>query len=85
MLPLVEKCRTLNRSMRIGTNYGSLSSRLLSFYVDSTQGMVESALEFFDICRAQDYHNFVLFMNAPNPLVVVQSYRLLSVNQYHLG
>jgi (E)-4-hydroxy-3-methylbut-2-enyl-diphosphate synthase len=82
--PLVEKCRDLNRCMRIGTNHGSLSSRVLSFYGDTPRGMVESALEFADICRHLDYHNFVFSMKASNPLVMVQSYRLLAAEQYRL-
>jgi len=85
MLPLVEKCKSLNRAMRIGTNHGSLSSRVLSFYGDTPRGMVESAVEFADICRSQDYHNFVFSMKASNPLVMVQSYRLLAAEQYRLG
>ena len=85
MVPLVEKCKELNRAMRIGTNHGSLSSRVLSFYGDTPRGMVESAIEFADICRSQDYHNFVFSMKASNPLVMVQSYRLLAAEQYRLG
>jgi (E)-4-hydroxy-3-methylbut-2-enyl-diphosphate synthase len=85
MHPLVEKCKDLNRCMRIGTNHGSLSSRVLSFYGDTPRGMVESALEFADICRSQDYHNFVFSMKASNPRVMVQSYRLLAAEQYRLG
>jgi len=85
MYPLVERCRDLNRCMRIGTNHGSLSSRVLSFYGDTPRGMVESALEFADICRSQDYHNFVFSMKASNPLVMVQSYRLLAAEQYRMG
>jgi len=85
MLPLVEKCKKLNRAMRIGTNHGSLSSRVLSFYGDTPRGMVESAVEFADICRSQDYHNFVFSMKASNPLVMVQSYRLLAAEQYRMG
>ena len=85
MVPLVEKCRELNRAMRIGTNHGSLSSRVLSFYGDTPRGMVESAIEFADICRSQDYHNFVFSMKASNPLVMVQSYRLLAAEMYRLG
>eukprot|EP00957_Ditylum_brightwellii_P077410 5881407-Ditylum_brightwellii.AAC.1 len=84
-VPLVEKCKRLNRAMRIGTNHGSLSSRVLSFYGDTPRGMVESAIEFADICRSQDYHNFVFSMKASNPLVMVQSYRLLAAEQYRLG
>jgi (E)-4-hydroxy-3-methylbut-2-enyl-diphosphate synthase len=85
MIPLVQKCKELNRCMRIGTNHGSLSSRVLSFYGDTPRGMVESALEFADICRSQDYHNFVFSMKASNPLVMVQGYRLLAAEQYRLG
>jgi (E)-4-hydroxy-3-methylbut-2-enyl-diphosphate synthase len=85
MYPLVERCKDLNRCMRIGTNHGSLSSRVLSFYGDTPRGMVESALEFADICRSMDYHNFVFSMKASNPLVMVQSYRLLAAEQYRMG
>jgi len=70
--------------MRIGTNHGSLSSRVLSYYGDTPRGMVESAIEFADICRSQDYHNFVFSMKASNPLVMVQSYRLLASEMYRL-
>lgn len=83
--PLVEKCKDLNRCMRIGTNHGSLSSRVLSFYGDTPRGMVESAIEFADICRSLDFHNFVFSMKASNPLVMVQSYRLLAAEMYRLG
>jgi len=83
--PLVEKCKKLNRAMRIGTNHGSLSARVLSFYGDTPRGMVESAIEFADICRSLDYHNFVFSMKASNPLVMVQAYRLLAAEQYRLG
>mmetsp|Transcript_18538 Transcript_18538/g.53608 ORF Transcript_18538/g.53608 Transcript_18538/m.53608 type:complete len:756 (-) Transcript_18538:137-2404(-) len=85
MYPLVEKCKELDRCMRIGTNHGSLSSRVLSFYGDTPRGMVESAIEFADICRSQDFHNFVFSMKASNPLVMVQSYRLLAAEMYRLG
>lgn len=85
MIPLVQKCKELNRCMRIGTNHGSLSSRVLSYYGDTPRGMVESALEFADICRSQDYHNFVFSMKASNPLVMVQGYRLLAAEMYRLG
>jgi len=83
--PLVLKCKELNRAMRIGTNHGSLSARVLSFYGDTPRGMVESAIEFADICRHHDYHNFVFSMKASNPLVMVQAYRLLAAEQYRLG
>jgi len=84
-MPLVEKCKKLDRAMRIGTNHGSLSARILSFYGDTPRGMVESAVEFADICRSADYHNFVFSMKASNPLVMVQAYRLLAAEQYRLG
>jgi len=83
--PLVKKCKELGRAMRIGTNHGSLSARVLSFYGDTPRGMVESAIEFADICRSLDYHNFVFSMKASNPLVMVQAYRLLAAEQYRLG
>mmetsp|Transcript_26439 Transcript_26439/g.36368 ORF Transcript_26439/g.36368 Transcript_26439/m.36368 type:complete len:629 (-) Transcript_26439:305-2191(-) len=84
-VPLVEKCKELNRAMRIGVNHGSLSARVLSFYGDTPRGMVESAIEFADIARQNDYHNFVFSMKASNPLVMVQGYRLLAAEQYRLG
>ena len=71
-LPLVEKCKSLNRAMRIGANHGSLSARILSYYGDTPRGMVESAFEFARVCRKHDYHNFVFSMKASNPLVMVQ-------------
>lgn len=70
--PLVETCKSLNRAMRIGTNHGSLSARILSYYGDTPRGMVESAFEFADICRDNDYNNFLFSMKASNPLVMVQ-------------
>jgi (E)-4-hydroxy-3-methylbut-2-enyl-diphosphate synthase len=76
-LPLVLKCKELGRAMRIGTNHGSLSDRILSRYGDTPLGMVESALEFLRICREVDYHDVVLSMKASNPQVMVQAYRLL--------
>jgi len=69
--PLVLKCKELGRAMRIGTNHGSLSARILSFYGDTPRGMVESAFEFAEICRKHDYHNFLFSMKASNPLVMV--------------
>ena len=69
--PLVQECKKRNRAMRIGTNHGSLSARTLSFYGDTPRGMVESAIEFADICRSLDFHNFVFSMKASNPLVMV--------------
>ena len=76
--PLVRKCKALGRAMRIGTNHGSLSDRILSHYGDTPLGMVESAMEFLHICRDEDYHDIVLSMKASNPQVMVQAYRLLA-------
>jgi len=83
--PLVQKCKKLNRAMRIGTNHGSLSARTLCFYGDTPKGMVESAMEFARICRKNDFHNFVFSMKASNPLVMVQAYRLLAAEMYDKG
>ena len=63
--------------MRIGTNHGSLSDRILSRYGDTPKGMVESAMEFLRICRSEDFHSIVLSMKASNTRVMVQAYRLL--------
>jgi len=65
--PLVLKCKENNRAMRIGTNHGSLSARVMSFWGDSPKGMVESAIEFANLCRKYDYHNFLFSMKASNP------------------
>jgi (E)-4-hydroxy-3-methylbut-2-enyl-diphosphate synthase len=75
--PLVLLCKEHGTAMRIGTNHGSLSDRILSRYGDTPQGMVESAMEFLRICRDHDYHNIVISMKASNTLVMVQAYRLL--------
>ncbi|MDZ4757246.1 MAG: (E)-4-hydroxy-3-methylbut-2-enyl-diphosphate synthase [Bacteroidota bacterium] len=75
--PLVHICKEQGTAMRIGTNHGSLSDRIMSRYGDTPLGMVESALEFLRICRAEDYHNIVLSMKSSNPQVMVQAYRLL--------
>ena len=75
--PLVLKCRELGRAMRIGTNHGSLSDRIMNRYGDTPLGMVESALEFVRVCRKHDYHAIILSMKASNPKVMVEAYRLL--------
>lgn len=75
--PLVLESKRLNRAMRIGTNHGSLSDRIMNRYGDSPLGMVESALEFARICRKNDYHNFVFSMKSSNPKVMIECYRLL--------
>lgn len=75
--PLVEICKEHGTAMRIGTNHGSLSDRIMSRYGDTPMGMVESAMEFLRIARTLSYHNIVLSMKASNPQVMVQAYRLL--------
>ncbi len=75
--PLVLICKQHGTAMRIGTNHGSLSDRIMSRYGDTAMGMVESAMEFLRIARAQDYHQIILSMKSSNPLVMVQAYRLL--------
>jgi 1-hydroxy-2-methyl-2-(E)-butenyl 4-diphosphate synthase len=75
--PLVKICKEYGTAMRIGTNHGSLSDRIMSRYGDTPMGMVESAMEFLRIARDENYHNIVLSMKASNPLVMVQAYRLL--------
>ena len=75
--PLVKICREYGTAMRIGTNHGSLSDRIMSRYGDTPFGMVESAMEFLRIARAEQYHNIVLSMKSSNPQVMVHAYRLL--------
>ena len=75
--PLVKICKEYGTAMRIGTNHGSLSDRILSRYGDTPLGMVESAMEFLRICESENYYNIVLSMKASNPKVMVQAYRLL--------
>jgi (E)-4-hydroxy-3-methylbut-2-enyl-diphosphate synthase len=75
--PLVRICKAHGTAMRIGTNHGSLSDRILSRYGDTPKGMVESAMEFLRICRDEDYHEIILSMKASNTRVMVQAYRLL--------
>src|SRR5437588_7976187 len=75
--PLVKLCRELGRAMRIGTNHGSLSDRIMNRYGDTPLGMVESALEFARLCRKHDFHNFKFSMKSSNPKVMIECYRLL--------
>src|SRR6201989_327008 len=75
--PLIKICKEYGTAMRIGTNHGSLSDRIMSRYGDTPVGMVESAMEFLRIARSENYHNIVLSMKASNTLVMVQAYRLL--------
>lgn len=76
-VPLIKICKEHGTAMRIGTNHGSLSDRIMSRYGDSPLGMVESALEFLRICEDEQYYNIVLSMKSSNPQVMVQAYRLL--------
>jgi len=75
--PLVKICKEYGTAMRIGTNHGSLSDRIMSRYGDTPMGMVESAMEFLRVAREESYHNIVLSMKSSNPQVMVQAYRLL--------
>jgi (E)-4-hydroxy-3-methylbut-2-enyl-diphosphate synthase len=75
--PLVKICKEYGTAMRIGTNHGSLSDRIMSRYGDTPMGMVESAMEFLRIARNESYHNIMLSMKSSNPQVMVQAYRLL--------
>lgn len=75
--PLIKICKEYGTAMRIGTNHGSLSDRIMSRYGDTPIGMVESAMEFLRIARNESYHNIILSMKSSNPQVMVQAYRLL--------
>lgn len=75
--PLVKVCKEYGTAMRIGTNHGSLSDRIMSRYGDTPQGMVESAMEFIRMCETLNYYNLVVSMKSSNPQVMVQAYRLL--------
>jgi (E)-4-hydroxy-3-methylbut-2-enyl-diphosphate synthase len=83
--PLVKLCKEKGTAMRIGTNHGSLSDRILSRYGDTPEGMVESAMEFLHICRKHDYHDIVISMKASNTLVMVQAYRFLVARMLEEG
>ncbi len=91
--PLVEKLKRLRRALRIGTNHGSLSDRIMNRYGDSPLGMVESALEFTAICEKNGYRDIIFSMKASNPKVMIEAYRLLAARldadgrdyPFHLG
>lgn len=83
--PLVELCQQRGVAMRIGTNHGSLSDRIMNRYGDTPLGMVESALEFARIARSLNYHNFVFSMKSSNPKVMIEAYRLLVARLHELG
>lgn len=76
-IPLIKICKEYGTAMRIGTNHGSLSDRIMSRFGDTPNGMVESAMEFLRICEDENYYNIVLSMKSSNPQVMVQAYRLL--------
>jgi (E)-4-hydroxy-3-methylbut-2-enyl-diphosphate synthase len=80
--PLVKICKEYGTAMRIGTNHGSLSDRIMSRFGDTPVGMVESAMEFLRIARNESYHNIVLSMKSSNPQVMVQAYRLLAKTMF---
>ena len=77
--------QTLKRAMRIGTNHGSLSDRIMNRYGDTPQGMLESALEFARVCRKNDYQDFMFSMKSSNPQVMIHAYRLLVAEMMRLG
>ncbi len=83
--PLVLICKSLNRAMRIGTNHGSLSDRILSRYGDTAEGMVTSAMEFIQICEKNQFYNLVISMKASNTLIMVYAYRLLVAEMKKTG
>ena len=83
--PLVELCKKRGIAIRIGTNHGSLSDRIMNRYGDTPRGMVESALEFARIARDHDYHAFIFSMKASNPKVMIAAYRLLAARLNELG
>jgi (E)-4-hydroxy-3-methylbut-2-enyl-diphosphate synthase len=83
--PLVELCKANGRAMRIGTNHGSLSDRIMNRYGDTPLGMVESALEFARIARDLGYHDFMFSMKSSNPKVMIEAYRLLVSRLYEEG
>ncbi|KAF3361528.1 4-hydroxy-3-methylbut-2-en-1-yl diphosphate synthase [Chlamydiales bacterium STE3] len=83
--PLVEKCKLLKKALRIGTNHGSLSDRIMNRFGDSPRGMLESALEFARVCRKNNFHDFIFSMKSSNPQVMIQAYRLLVAEMNILG
>ena len=83
--PLVEECKTRHCALRIGTNHGSLSDRIMNRYGDTPLGMVESALEFARIARDRGFHNFKFSMKSSNPKVMIECYRLLAARLTKLG
>ncbi len=76
--PLVQRCKALGRALRIGTNHGSLSDRIMNRFGDTPVGMIESALEFLDVCEDEVFRDVVFSMKASNPQIAIQAYRLLA-------
>ena len=76
--PLVKRCKELGRAMRIGTNHGSLADRIMNRFGDTPRGMVESALEFLDVCEDESYYDVIFSMKASNAQVAIQAYRMLA-------
>lgn len=85
LAPLIHLCKKYKRALRIGTNHGSLSSRIMYHFGDTPIGMVESAIEFARICRKYDYHELIFSMKSSNPKVMIASYRLLVQEMIKLG
>jgi len=85
LAPLVLKLKAQNKALRIGVNHGSLAERILFQYGDSPEGMVQSAMEFGEICRKYDFHNLIFSMKSSNPQVMVSAYRLLAREMYTRG
>ncbi len=84
-IPLVEKLKRLKKALRIGTNQGSLSDRIMNRYGDTPAGMVESAFEYTRICRKLDYHSLIFSMKSSNPLIMIQAYRLIAARMKEEG
>ncbi len=84
-IPLVRQCKERGVALRIGTNHGSLSDRIMNRYGDTPEGMVESALEFARIARDEAFHDFVFSMKSSNPKVMIGAYRLLAAQLDQLG
>src|SRR4029453_18719059 len=83
--PLVRRLREGGRALRIGTNHGSLADRILNRYGDTPRGMVESALEFLDVCEVENYYDVVFSMKASNAQVAIQAYRLVAARRGRLS
>lgn len=84
-IPLVQKCKQNGVAMRIGTNHGSLSDRIMNRYGDTPLGMVESALEFVRLCEAESYRDLIISMKASSPFIMIEAYRLLAQRMTELG